>query len=487
MKIQDLLYYTFIIFLSGCTSYHQADSKNEKLPLIYPDYIDVTFPVNIAPPNFKIQEQGEAFQTEIGYGEGKADILIQNVEPIVHIPESKWSALLEKAAGNKIFFRITIKQHGKWVRYADIQDSISVHPIDSFLAYRLLYPGYELWNEMGIYQRDLTTYEQTSIVENKNFGKQCVNCHTFNRNSAETMMIHVRGKQGGTLIYHNGEIEKVNPKPGEYKYGATYPSWHPSGRYLVFSANEIQQFFHSSGQKPIEVSDLAADLMIYDVKNHEAFTDSLVYGEQYMETFPTWTPDGKMIYFCRAKGYRQGMPLDSIRYDLYRIHFDEKQAELHTLECVYEASAFHKSVSFPRISPDGKFLMFTQSDYGNFSIWHPESDLYLLNLNTGDVRNIAEVNSDHVDSFHSWSSTGNWFVFSSKRLDGLWARPYFAGFDPGTGYFSKPFLLPQKDPEFYDTFTYTYNLPELIKKPVENGDKLLKAIGQPALPTKIKQ
>ena len=187
------------------------------------------------------------------------------------------------------------------MRYADIQDSISVHPIDSFLAYRLLYPGYELWNEMGIYQRDLTTYEQTSIVENKNFGKQCVNCHTFNRNSAETMMIHVRGKQGGTLICHNGEIEKVDPKPGEYKNGATYPSWHPSGRYLAFSANEIQQFFHSSGQKPIEVSDLAADLMIYDVKNHETFTDSLVYGEQYMETFPTWTPDGKMIYFAGLK------------------------------------------------------------------------------------------------------------------------------------------------------------------------------------------
>ena len=301
------------------------------------------------------------------------------------------------------------------------------------------------------------------------------------------MMIHVRGKQGGTLICHNGEIEKVDPKPGEYKNGATYPSWHPSGRYLAFSANEIQQFFHSSGQKPIEVSDLAADLMIYDVKNHETFTDSLVYGEQYMETFPTWTPDGVMIYFCRAEGYRQGMSLDSIRYDLYRIHFDEEQAKLHTLECVYEASALHKSVSFPKISPDGKFLMFTQSDYGNFSIWHPESDLYLLNLNTGDVRNIAEVNSDHVDSFHSWSSTGNWFVFSSKRLDGLWARPYFAGFDPETGYFSKPFLLPQKDPEFYDTFTYTYNLPELIKKPVENGDKLLKAIGQSALQTKVKQ
>ena len=229
MKIQNLLYYTLIIFLSGCTQYHQAESMSDRLPLIYPDYTDVTFPINIAPPNFRIQEEGEAFQTELGCGEENYDILIQDDEPIVRIPESEWKVLLEKAAGKKIYVRITIKQHGKWVRYSDIQDSISVHAIDPFLAYRLLYPGYELWNEMGIYQRDLTTYEQTPIAENRNFGKQCINCHTFNRNSPDTMMVHVRGKQGGTLISLNGEMEKVDPKPEEYRHGATYPAWHPSG------------------------------------------------------------------------------------------------------------------------------------------------------------------------------------------------------------------------------------------------------------------
>ena len=57
MKIQNLLYYTLIIFLSGCTQYHQAESMSDRLPLIYPDYTDVTFPINIAPPNFRIQER----------------------------------------------------------------------------------------------------------------------------------------------------------------------------------------------------------------------------------------------------------------------------------------------------------------------------------------------------------------------------------------------------------------------------------------------
>lgn len=474
-----LLSCLFILGVSGCDEYHSPDGTNESCPVIYPDYSGVTFPINIAPPNFFIKEEGEAYQTEIGCQGGGTDILIQSSSPEVCISIKKWRALLKKSQEKNIFFRISVRQKGKWIRYTDIHDSISGCSIDPFLSYRLLYPGYELWNEMGIYQRNLTTYEQIAVMENKDFGKQCLNCHTFNGNSPQTMMLHVRGEQGGTLICHNGKVEKVNPKPQEYAHGATYPSWHPSGKYIAFSANEIQQFFHSSGQKPVEVLDLAADLMIYDVNNHLSFTDSLVYGNQYMETFPTWSPDGKTLYFCRADAWRQGVPLDSIYYDLYSVQFDSVQEKLHSLKCVYNASEHHRSVSFPRVSPDGNYLMFTQSDYGNFSIWHSESDLYLLDLSTGEAKSMTEVNSDDVESYHTWDSSGRWFVFSSKRMDGLWARPYFASFNPETGCFGKPFLLPQKNPAFYDTFTYTFNLPELMKEQIRNGSELLKAIGQP--------
>ena len=89
--------------------------------------------------------------------------------------------------------------------------------LDPFLVYRLLYPGYELWNEMGIYQRDLTSYKETPLLENRDFGKQCMNCHSFTLNSPATMMLHIRGKQGGTLIRRNGQTEKVNLKPERYK------------------------------------------------------------------------------------------------------------------------------------------------------------------------------------------------------------------------------------------------------------------------------
>jgi len=474
-------YISLFLLTTGCTHYHPADNHSDKKPQIFPDYSSVTLPVNIAPPNFTIQEEGEAYQTEIGIVGNPAFFVYYDDEGTVSIPVKKWQEFCAKAAGQEIYFRISILNDKEWTCYADISNTISSYPIDGYLVYRLLYPGYELWNEMGIYQRDLSSYEEKPIVENRNFGKQCVNCHTFNRQSPENMMMHIRGPQGGTLIKHNGKIEKVNPKTEGFKYGPTYSSWHPSGNYIAFSTNEIKQLFHSAGAKAIEVTDFGADLMIYDVRNHCSFTDSLVYGDMHLETFPAWAPDGKYLYFCRMQNHRATMPPDSIRYDLYRISFDEESERLGVPELVFNASEQQKSVSFPNVSPDGKYLMFTLSDYGNFSIWHPESDLYLLNLATGETRNIKEVNSQHVESYHTWSSNGRWFVFSSKRMDGYWARPYFASFNPETGEVGKPFLLPQEDPFFYDNYTNTYNRPELINAPVKDGKKFERIIPQIAI------
>ena len=79
--------------------------------------------------------------------------------------------LTEQAAGQEIFIRIAVRQNGSWTGFTDIKDTVSQDPIDPYLVYRLLYPGYELWNEMGIYQRDLTGYEEFPVLENKDFGK----------------------------------------------------------------------------------------------------------------------------------------------------------------------------------------------------------------------------------------------------------------------------------------------------------------------------
>lgn len=82
--------------LQACTAQcGKPDACTDSIPRIYPDYAGVTFPLNIAPPNFRIGENADAFQTEIGTGE-TADILYTSKSPEVIIPTKKWKKLLQK-------------------------------------------------------------------------------------------------------------------------------------------------------------------------------------------------------------------------------------------------------------------------------------------------------------------------------------------------------------------------------------------------------
>lgn len=123
------------------------------------------------------------------------------------------------------------------------------------------------------------------------------------------------------------------------------------------------------------------------------------------------------------------------------------------------------SVSHPRVSPDGKRLLYTVARYGTFPIWHRESDLQMIDLKTGEIDTLGIVNSPMSDTYHSWSSSGRWFVFASKRDDGLYGKPYFAHVSDD-GKVSKPFLLPQKSPSFYNDNLKSFNVPDLGKRPV---------------------
>jgi hypothetical protein len=82
------------------------------------------------------------------------------------------------------------------------------------------------------------------------------------------------------------------------------------------------------------------------------------------------------------------------------------------------------------------------------------------------------VNSDQSDSWHCWSTNGRWIVFSSKRLDGLFTRPFFS-YVTREGEFSKPFVLPQADPAFYESYLKTFNLPELVAGPIQVKESAL--------------
>ena len=241
------------------------------------------------------------------------------------------------------------------------------------------------------------------------------------------------------------------------------------------------QQFHAADNKKVEVTDLESSLVLYDVERNEISEINLTDKDKYMDTYPEWSPNGRYLYFCRADQIAVGYDYQKIRYNLYRVYFDSSNRKFGKAELVYNAAGERKSVSFPRISPNGKILVMTLADYGCFPIWHKEADLYSINLDTYIIVRL-ELNSDFTDSYHSWSSNSRWLVFTSKRTDGLTARPYISYMDEN-GNSGKPFILPNKDPEFYQRFLKSFNVPEFSTKRIHiSPGKILKTAKSAAIP-----
>ncbi len=340
-----------------------------------------------------------------------------------------------------------------------------------------------MWGEMGIYQRSVENFVEKPVISNRGTGNSCVNCHSFCAGNGNRMMFHQRSNYAGTYLVDGRNVEKIAVEENGKPYGLTYPYWHPSGKYIAFSSNETHQDFHYSDKNRIEVYDMASDIIIYNVEKRKAFTIPTLSSLANYETFPTFTTDGKALLFCSADSVRMPTEFRNVRYNLLKIAFDPATGSFASqVDTLYNANKQGKSATFPRVSPDGKYLLYTLSDYGNFSIWHREADLKLLNLATGETDSLPQVNSLDVESYHSWSSNSRWFVFASRRLDGQFTRPFIVHIDE-QGHCSKPFLLPQESPDYYDRSLFSFNIPELSKTATSISEvDLLKA--SKTLPTR---
>jgi hypothetical protein len=460
-------------FMSAC---NHADLPVDKINVvpsrvaIDPDYADVVLPPNIAPLNFRIQENGERFLVRLA-GNDAESIIVKSRNGDICFPLKKWKHFLSAHVGQDIYYDIYIKKSSQWHKYESFSNHVANDSIDSHLVYRLINPAFKYWTKMGIYQRNLETFDERPIIINKMTDGNCMNCHNFCSNDPANMVFHMRAGAGsGTYISIDGKWSKVNLKT-EFNPGGAYPSWHPSGKKIAFSVNSLAMFYHSIGESR-DVLDRKSDIVLYDVETNIISTSPHIADEDRMETFPAWSADGRHLYFCAAQplseyidGQTQDLSYDKIRYDLMRAEYDIEHDEWGEPEVMVSAQKTALSSVQPRPSPDGNYVLFTMAQYGSFPIYHNHSDLYLLDIESGEYQRLS-VNSDETDSFHSWSSNSRWFVFTSKRRDGLLGRPFFAyvGIN-GTVY--KPFLLPQKDPQYYTTLIINYNVPELVNGPVD--------------------
>lgn len=441
-------------------------SMEDSLPQIYPDYVGVTIPSRIAPLNFGMVDDNVQLIDVVMLGAKGGELHAQGPESVL-LDLDEWHNLLKQNEGDSLKIVVSAKKNGAWITYRPFGIFVSSDEMDYGLAYRKLAPGYEVYSKMGIYQRDLSSFEETAILENTQFSG-CVNCHSFNKGNPEGMSLHVRGDHGATLLKLNGKLEAYNTSTDKTLGSCVYPYWHPSGKYIAYSTNTTHQAFHVKDENRIEVFDLNSDVQVYDIAKNELLVPEILKNDSVWETYPVFSADGRTLYFCSASVKAIPSEMNDIRYNLCKIDFNPDNGtfgnRIDTLIC---AETMRKSINFPKPSYDGKFLMYSLADYGCFSIWHHEADLWLLDLQSGEARLLDEVNSKDTESYHNWSSNNRWFVFSSRRDDGLHTRLYLSHMDEN-GKVSKPFMLPQENPKhYYFNLFLSYNVPEFITSKVE--------------------
>ena len=505
MKKTDYIKIVFVVSFVFATSMTIGCSKGvprsfdatDDLPAIYPDYVETTFPPNIAPANFQVEEEADDYFVKLS-GEDGSTVCVSGRKAI--FPEKKWRRLLESNRGGKFSVDVFVKINGKWLKRKTFENRVSDDPVDPYLSYRLIEPGYDYGHRIVLAQRCVENYDERAFFDNRSVGTSpCVNCHSFQDRKTDRFLFHFRRMDappmGGTIIVEGKNIKKVGGQVEANKITCSYPAWRPTGDLVAFSSNYTRQVFHALSSQKIEVFDAFSDLVLLDAtKNELTLIEST---KEDFEVFPYWSPDGSFLYYCSAhfvpetpqsteKDRLEEMAkrATELRYSIYRRSFDESSRTFGSPEIVVDAAGQERSALFPRISPDGKFLVYTLAESGVFPIWRPEAQLYIKNLETGEEREWKEVNSDDSDSYHSWSSTGRWIVFSSRREDGQYTRLYMAHVD-AEGNATKPFTLPQKDPEHGRRLLKSYNVPEPTVEPIKvDPRELLKVAEQPAEPTK---
>ena len=459
-----ILYICIAACLASCTREVKVDKHLDLQPDIFPDYADVTIPCNIAPMNFQLNG-AEGVETQLIVRGGDITFQVEGEEGDFEIPEGKWHKLLDACQGQDIEFTVCRREfNDQWSAFRPFVMHVTSDRIDPWLAYRLIPPGYGIWNAMGIYQRCLENFTEKEILTNRETEYNCMNCHAFQNGNPDKMVMHLRGRHGSSIQVEGRHVKKIQPKMPEGLKGVGYNQWHPTHNLIAMASYKTAQSFYANHRNRIEVYDTRTDVVVYNSDKEEAYTAPYLADSAKFQTMPAFSADGKTLYWSVADTV--AAPI-AVNYD--QAHFSLLKAGFDPETCTFAAqpdtvlnAGDSCSYMYARESPDGRWLVYNKYDYGYFPINHKEGDLWIRDNQTGESRRMAAASSDDAESYHTWSRNSHWLVFSSRRMDGLFIGAYFTYIDD-EGRDHKAFLMPQRHPRnFYDNQFCSYNIPEFI-------------------------
>ena len=379
----------FVLAAGGCTDKPAADClERPEAVVITPDYSDVTIPSNIAPLNFKIHHHADAYYVKV-FSDSDGGFGVSSSDSKISFPMKKWRSFLEANTGGTIYFEVYLKEENVWSKYPKIVNQVATDQIDSHLVYRFLSPVYNVWNEIEIKQRQLSSFSTELVFDGASFKQGCINCHSFTNNSPDRMSIATRSGVFGSvsLVVTDDSVERVNTKWG-------YTAWHPSGKIAAYSANKVVQFFHTAALEARDVADLDSAILYYDMATGKVKKTAALTDKDVLETYPTWSADGKYLYYCSAPILwedRGKVPPDNyfdLKYDLMRISYDIEtdawgapemvtDAQIRRLKRLLPKKVMHQTLLkiLDYLHMSGKILISTR---GVVWIYTPKEDMSKL-------------------------------------------------------------------------------------------------------------
>jgi tetratricopeptide (TPR) repeat protein len=419
--------------------------------------IDVTFANGAAP--MRVSSQGERMTVgEIDKrcisNTNKLPALTQE-EAAAHTwkPDAAtWAAIKRQAGPGAVTIDISGLDAGAAVSRASMEIHVSAEPVGAPIFFRDV-PLMPTDSEKGFIKPlassaiPLINWSMRNVADDKSHVVMhdlhtCANCHSFSANG-KTLGLDMDGPQNDKGLYAMVPVaEKMTIRNEDMVSWASFPSENgspvrvgfmsqvsPDGRYVVTTTRppgtRSSQFYYVSNFKDYRFLQVfyptRGIVQWYDRDEKKLRPLPGADDPKFLQSNAVWSPDGKYLVFERALA-RDPQPEDGkmadyandpkevkIQYDLYRIPFNGGKGG--TPERIVGASENGMSNSFPKISPDGKWIVFVQAKNGQ--LMRPDSKLYILPAAGGTAR-LMNCNTPLMNSWHSFSPNGRWLVFSSK-------------------------------------------------------------------------
>jgi tetratricopeptide (TPR) repeat protein len=460
-----------------------------RLEITYP--LDETlFPPDIVAPTFLWKDETE--------GVDRWEVMLRSAEEELRFPvaeaswqpsEEDWARIKQQSTEQNLDVAVVgVGEGGEAVSAATVTIQTSIYPVSDSIFYRevplpfivaVQDPSRIRWRFGSV-----DSLEQPPVVLEDL--PVCGNCHSFSADGGVLGLdVDYGNDKGGYAVLPVSEQMVLNDEKiitwsdyrrddGEGTFGLL-SQVSPDGRYVISTVKDRAVFVATPG---IEFSQLffpiKGILVVYDTETGLYTPLPGADDPRYVQSNPTWSPDGNYVVFARAEVYQKesianasSILLDEndvpefiedkepFKFDLYRVPFNEGRGG--TAEPIEGASNNGMSNFFAKFSPDGKWIVFTMAE--NYMLLMPDSELYIIPAEGGEARRLR-ANTPRMNSWHIFSSNGKWLVFSSKA-NTPYTQLFLTHIDE-TGSSTLPVVL--------DRFTGTYgaaNIPEFVPLPAD--------------------